>query len=174
MGGNGGFAGTINYDEMAAGLKQGYATASTDTGHEAGAEDASWAYKHREKVVDYGYRGLHLTTVAAKKIVAAMYGKPAGHSYFDGCSNGGREALMEAQRFPDDFDGILAGAPANNWSKMLSSGIDGRADDASQSRCVHLVDEDSGDYESCARGVRRARRREGWDRQRAGEVPLRS
>ena len=124
VGGNGGFAGTINYDEMAAGLKQGYATASTDTGHEAQAEDASWAYRHREKVVDYGYRGLHVTTVAAKKIVAAMYGKPAGHSYFDGCSNGGREALMEAQRFPDDFDGILAGAPANNWTMMLSSGID--------------------------------------------------
>ena len=123
-GGNGGYAGTISYDMLAAALRGGYAATSTDTGHEGGAEDGSWAYKHPEKVTDFGYRGLHLTTARAKEIVAAMYGKPQAHAYFDGCSNGGREGLMEAQRFPDDFDGILDGAPANNWTRMLSSGID--------------------------------------------------
>lgn len=122
--GNGGFAGSINYGQMAASLRLGYATFSTDTGHQAGAEDASWAYRHPEKIKDYGYRALHLTTIAAKQSVAAFYGKPQQHAYFDSCSNGGREALMEAQRFPEDFDGILAGAPANNWTHMLSSGID--------------------------------------------------
>ena len=122
--GNGGFAGTVSYGQMASGLRLGYATASTDTGHQGGAEDASWAYRHPEKVADYGYRALHLTTVRAKEIVAAVYGKAAEKAYFDACSNGGREALMEAQRFPEDYDGILGGAPANNWTHMLASGID--------------------------------------------------
>ena len=122
--GNGGFAGTINYEQMSSSLRRGFATASTDTGHEAGAEDASWAFRHPEKVTDYGYRALHLMTLRAKEIVAAFYNQPAGHSYFDSCSNGGREALMEAQRFPEDYDGILAGAPANSWTRMLSSAID--------------------------------------------------
>ncbi len=122
--GNGGFAGSINYGQMGSSLKLGYATASTDTGHQGGAEDASWAYKHPEKITDYGYRALHLTTLRSKEIVAAMYGKGAEKAYFDACSNGGREALMEAQRFPEDYDGILGGAPANNWTRMLSSGID--------------------------------------------------
>ena len=122
--GNGGYAGTINYGQMAASLRLGYATFSTDTGHQAGAEDASWAYRHPEKIKDYGYRALHLTTLAAKQMVAAYYGKSQQHAYFDSCSNGGREALIEAQRFPADFDGILAGAPANNWTHMLASGID--------------------------------------------------
>ena len=108
--GNGGFAGSTNYGQMASSLRLGYATASTDTGHEGGAEDASWAYRHPEKITDYGYRGLHLTTLRAKEIVAAVYGKNAEKAYFDSCSNGGREALMEAQRFPEDYDGILGGA----------------------------------------------------------------
>ena len=122
--GNGGFAGSVNYGQMAASLRLGYATASTDTGHEGGAEDASWAFRHPEKIVDFGYRALHLTTLRAKSILAAVYGHPAQHAYFDSCSNGGREALMEAQRFPDDYDGILAGAPANNWTTMITAGID--------------------------------------------------
>ena len=122
--GNGGFAGTINYGQMADGLRLGFATASTDAGHQAGAEDASWAYHHPEKVADYGYRALHLTTQIAKQIIATTYGRAPEHAYFDACSNGGREGLIEAQRFPEDFDGILDGAPANNWTAMLSSGID--------------------------------------------------
>jgi feruloyl esterase len=122
--GNGGFAGAIGFNSMGANLKRGYATAGTDTGHEADGEDASWAYHHPEKVNDFGYRALHLTTVNAKNLVQAFYSQPAQHAYFDSCSDGGREALMEAQRFPADFDGILAGAPANFWTHMLAAGVD--------------------------------------------------
>src|SRR5579862_9314821 len=122
--GNGGFAGAIGFNSMGADLKRGYATAGTDTGHEADGEDASWAYHHPQKVIDFGYRALHLTAVNAKSLVQAFYGEPARHSYFDSCSDGGREALMEAQRFPADFDGILAGAPANFWTHLLAAGVD--------------------------------------------------
>ena len=122
--GNGGFAGSIGYGQMASALRLGFAVAGTDTGHQAEAQDAGWAYHHPEKVADFGYRGLHLTTLRAKSIVGAVYARAATHAYFDACSDGGREALMEAQRFPEDYDGILAGAPANNWARMLSASID--------------------------------------------------
>lgn len=122
--GNGGFAGQIDFSAMGDTLKRGYATAATDTGHEADGVDASWAYKHPEKVIDFGYRGLHETTAKAKAIIQAFYGHAQQRAYFDSCSDGGREALMEAQRFPEDFDGILAGAPANYWTHLLTAGID--------------------------------------------------
>lgn len=121
--GNGGFAGAIDFRSLGNNLKRGYATAATDTGHEADGTDATWAYRHPEKIIDFGYRALHLTTENAKALVGAYYDKPQQHAYFDSCSDGGREALMEAQRFPDDFDGILAGAPANYWTHLLSNGI---------------------------------------------------
>lgn len=122
--GNGGFAGTIGYGQMASALRLGFAVAGTDTGHQGEAQDAGWAYRHPEKITDFGYRGLHWMTLRAKAVVGAVYGKAANHAYFDACSDGGREALMEAQRFPEDYDGILAGAPANNWARMLSASID--------------------------------------------------
>jgi len=122
--GNGGFAGSIVFGSMGANLKRGYATAGTDTGHEADALDASWAYRHPEKVTDFGNRALHLTAVNAKSLIQAFYSRAAQRSFFDSCSDGGREALMEAQRFPEDFDGILAGAPANFWTHMLAAGVD--------------------------------------------------
>jgi hypothetical protein len=122
--GNGGFAGSIYYGQLADSLKRGFAAAGTDTGHQADAQDASWAYKHPEKITDFGYRALHLTTERAKTIIDNFYGNPPTKSYFDSCSDGGREALMEAQRFPDDYDGILAGAPANNWTKLVSASVD--------------------------------------------------
>ena len=122
--GNGGFAGSIGYRELAGNVRRGYATAGSDTGHQADAEDASWAYGHPEKIKDFGWRAVHLTAERAKEVIAAYYGKPVSKSYFDSCSDGGREALMEAQRFPEDYDGILAGAPANNWSHMVTAGID--------------------------------------------------
>jgi len=122
--GNGGFAGAIGFTSMGGNLKRGYATAGTDTGHEADAEDASWAYHHPQKVIDFGYRALHLTAQNAKSLIQTFYSQVAQHSYFDSCSDGGREALMEAQRFPADFDGILAGAPANFWTHGLASGLD--------------------------------------------------
>jgi hypothetical protein len=121
---NGGFAGSIPYGGMAGALSQGYATAGTDTGHEADGTDAAWALRHPEKIADFGYRGIHLMTEKAKEVAKAYYGEVPQRSYFVGCSDGGREALMEAQRFPDDYNGILAGAPANYWTHLLSSGTD--------------------------------------------------
>jgi feruloyl esterase len=121
--GNGGFAGSIGYRQMGGYLRRGYAVAGSDAGHQAEGSDASWAYGHPEKVKDFGWRAVHLMTERAKQIVQAYYGKSAEKAYFDSCSDGGREALMEAQRFPEDYDGILAGAPANAWSTMLGAGI---------------------------------------------------
>ena len=122
--GNGGFAGSIDYRELAGNLSRGFATAGSDAGHQAEAEDASWAFGHPEKIKDFGWRAVHMTAERSKDVLAAYYGKPAAKSYFDSCSDGGREALMEAQRFPSDYDGILAGAPANNWTRLLGGGID--------------------------------------------------
>jgi hypothetical protein len=118
--GNGGFAGDINYSNMAAALSVGYATSSTDTGHKAPGTDAQWALGHPEKVIDYGHRAIHETAEKAKAILRAFYGEPANHSYFSSCSNGGREALMEAQRYPTDYDGIIAGAPAANLTRIAA------------------------------------------------------
>ena len=119
--GNGGFAGFITYIPMDWALEAGYAVSGTDTGHDAAVIDARWAVGHPEKVVDFGWRAIHETAVASKAIVQAYYGRAATHAYFAGCSNGGREALMEAQRFPDDYDGIVAGAPANYWTGLMAN-----------------------------------------------------
>jgi len=119
--GNGGFAGMIGYPALGAAIKRDYATAGTDTGHTGG--DAAWALGHPEKVIDFGYRGLHEMTLKAKAFIEAYYGNQPQHSYFASCSDGGREALMEAQRFPQDYDGILAGAPANFWTHLLVAAI---------------------------------------------------
>ena len=120
--GNGGFAGAIPEFAMAQPLHRGYATAATDDGH-AGGTGASWAIDHPEKVIDFGYRAVHVVSIQAKAIVAAFYGSSPKLSYFVGCSDGGREALMEAQRFPDDFRGIVAGAPANYWTHLQFKGL---------------------------------------------------
>jgi feruloyl esterase len=122
--GNGGFAGYIGFGSMADAVAHGYATASTDTGHAAGGGiDASWALGHPEKIVDFGYRAIHETAVQAKAIIHAYYGAAPRRSYFNSCSNGGRQALMEAQRFPEDYDGIIAGAPANYWTHLLATAV---------------------------------------------------
>ncbi len=112
--GNGAFNGTIGYAAMAVALSRGYATASTDTGHVGGG--ARWALGHPEKVIDFGWRAVHEMTVTAKKIVASHYGAAPRFSYFNGCSAGGRQAMKAAQRFPADFDGIVAGAPGLDWT----------------------------------------------------------
>jgi feruloyl esterase len=114
--GNGAWAGSISYAAMAGALAAGYATASTDTGHTGNAVE--FAFGHPEKVNDFGYRAVHEMTVAAKAIVAAFYGNAPRHSYFNGCSTGGRQALTEAQRYPADYDGIIAGAPAIYASRL--------------------------------------------------------
>ncbi len=117
--GNGGWAGTVSTPAMAAALRQGYATASTNTGHRGG--NALFGIGHPEKVVDYAYRAVHEMTVHSKTLIAAHYGRPAALSYWNGCSTGGRQGLMSAQRYPGDFDGIVAGAPANAHSRLHAS-----------------------------------------------------
>ena len=114
--GGGGFAGVISYGAMATALARGYATASTDTGHST--PGGSWALGHPELVTDFAYRAIHEMTVKSKAIVAAFYGNGPRLSYFVGCSTGGRQGLMEAQRFPNDYDGIVAGASANFWTHL--------------------------------------------------------
>src|SRR6202165_589465 len=121
--GNGGFAGSPNYLSMADAVIHGYATASTDTGHSGSAIDGSWALGHPEKIVDFGYRAVHEMTVKAKTIIQAFYGQAPPPPFFACCSNGGRQGLMEAQRFPADYDGILSGAPANYWTRIFSAFI---------------------------------------------------
>lgn len=118
--GCGGFCGSISYSAMAEPLRRGYVVAATDDGHEASGIDASWAVGHPEKVVDFGYRSLKETTEVAKDLIFAFEMSGPQRSYFMGCSDGGREALMEAQRFPQDFDGIVAGSPANFWTHLFA------------------------------------------------------
>ncbi len=121
--GNGGFAGNMPYDQLMAAVGRNYAVAATDTGHRAGGTDASWALDHPDKITDFGYRAIHETAVKAKAIVRAYYGEGPKRAYFNSCSNGGRQALMEAQRYPDDYDGIIAGAPANYWTHLLANAV---------------------------------------------------
>jgi feruloyl esterase len=109
--GNGGWNGNIDQNALATGLRRGYATASTDTGHEGGA--GPWM-QNAEKLIDFGYRAVHEMSEKGKAIIAAFYGNNARLSYFVGCSAGGRQALKAAQKYPQDFDGIVAGAPALN------------------------------------------------------------
>lgn len=120
--GVGGFAGSIDNVQLATTVKAGYTATATDTGHTGSSPiDASWAMGHPEKIIDYGYRGIHEMTRVAKAVIAAYYSKPPEHSFFAGCSGGGREALMEAQRYPEDYDGILAGAPGNDFTALLAT-----------------------------------------------------
>jgi hypothetical protein len=122
--GNGGSAGSITYTYtanahgLADALLEGFAASSTDTGHRGAGDDYSFGKGHPEKSIDYFYRGIHETAVEAKAIVQAFYGAGAKVSYFDSCSNGGREALMEVQRYPADYDGVLAGAPSNFRTRL--------------------------------------------------------
>jgi hypothetical protein len=116
--GEGGWAGAVNYGGIAEALRRGYAGGSTDTGHVGG--NADFAPGHPQQVADFGWRGKHLQAARSKDIIRAHYGRPANHSYFSSCSNGGRQALMEIQRFPQDYDGVLVGAPANDWTHLFA------------------------------------------------------
>jgi tannase/feruloyl esterase len=115
--GNGGWAGTISRDAIAEGLRRGYAAASNDTGHSDAAGGAQFAL-NQDKLVDFAYRAMHEMTVQSKTIVNAFYSRPPRLSYYQGCSTGGRQGMMEAQRYPDDFDAIIAGAPVYNMVHM--------------------------------------------------------
>jgi feruloyl esterase len=116
--GNGGWAGTISYAAMAAAVAAGYATASTDTGHVGGS--GSFALGHPEKVIDFGYRAVHEMTVKAKAMIESFYSARPTLSLWNGCSQGGRQGITEAVRYPADYDGIVAGAPAVNWLHLHS------------------------------------------------------
>ena len=118
--GTGGYAGATPVARMAADLAEGFVVAGSDMGH-AGGESADWTMGHPEKVKDWGYRAHYFVTTAAKALTNAFYGKPAAHAYFEGCSNGGRQAMMMAQRYPDLFDGIVAGAPSQFYADTLLS-----------------------------------------------------
>jgi feruloyl esterase len=119
--GNGGFAGNIDRPSLANEIRRGNAGAMTDTGHKADEFDASWAFGHPDKVLDYGYRSIKATSDAANDLIRSYYQRPANHRYFVGCSNGGRQALMAAQKYPGDWDGILAGSPAVAWTHQLAT-----------------------------------------------------
>lgn len=116
MFGNGGYSSKMSYGSLGDQLKRGYATLATDTGHQG--DDPDFAIGHPEAIVDWGHRAVHESIAAAKAIVAAHFAEPARHSYFWGCSTGGHQALMEAQRYPTDFDGIVAGDPGNNRTHL--------------------------------------------------------
>ena len=120
--GSGGSAGAISPGPMRDALMSGYATMSTDNGHldgQSGGYGLSWAYKHPEKMIDWAWRALHLSTIAAKKTVAVFYGKPAGKNYFISCSAGSHHAIMEATRFPSDYDGMVGGAASWKWTALM-------------------------------------------------------
>ena len=115
MGGGGGFVGTIDNQAMAS-VNAGYATVGTDTGHQGSVIDAKWALNNEERRLNFGYLAVHRVAETSKLILRGYYGGHETRAYFSGCSNGGRQALMEAQRYPDDFDGIVAGAPAYDFT----------------------------------------------------------
>ncbi len=114
--GNGGYSSALTFPAMQNALKEGYATAGSDTGHEGG--DLKFGLGHPEKINDWGYRATHVMTGSAKLVVRNYYGRFAKYAYFTGCSTGGHQALMEAQRYPDDYDGIVAGDPGNNRVRL--------------------------------------------------------
>ncbi|MCC7461799.1 MAG: tannase/feruloyl esterase family alpha/beta hydrolase [Gammaproteobacteria bacterium] len=121
--GNGGAAGSIIYSSLVEPLARGYAVANTDTGHEGGMGDFAWATGHPEKLTDYAHRAVHELTVAGKALTTAYYGKAPAKAYWYGCSTGGRQGLKAAQRYPQDYDAVIAGAPANNWSPLMALSI---------------------------------------------------
>lgn len=119
--GNGGFAGSLSYMEMSQAVRAGHASATTDTGHSGSAFDSGWARGNPAKIRDYGWRAIHLTAATSKRLVRELYGRSQDRAYFMSCSNGGRQALMQASRFPEDFDGIIAGAPVSNFPRLMTS-----------------------------------------------------
>jgi feruloyl esterase len=117
--GNGVWAGSISYAALAEPLAKGYATAATDTGHVGTGMDAKWAVGHKERLIDNGYRAIHEMTVKAKAFINAYYGRKEQRSLWVSCSTGGRQGLMEAYRYPEDYNGISSMAPANPWSRLM-------------------------------------------------------
>ena len=170
--GNGGWSGAIGYSALASAITRGYASASTDTGHTGGS--AEFALGHPEKLIDFAYRSEHEMTVKAKALVAAFYGSGPKLSYWNGCSSGGKQGLKEAQKYPEDYNGVIAGAPANNWVALLSSDM--------MSSVALLKDPASrippaqtpAPAQSGGRGVRCSGRRQRRSHRRSHQMPFRS
>jgi feruloyl esterase len=123
MGGGGGYVGSVQNQALEALgaptiLGRGYATVGTDTGHQGSPIDATWALNRPDREINFGHRAVHVTAEAAKTIIRLFYGRDIERSYFVGCSRGGGQAMMSTQRFPDDFDGVVAGAPAHDWTGL--------------------------------------------------------
>jgi feruloyl esterase len=144
--GNGVWAGSISYSALADPLAKGYATVATDTGHVGSGMDAKFAVGHKEKLIDFGYRAVHEMTVKAKAFIAAYYGKKEQRSFWVSCSTGGRQGLMEAYRYPKDYDGISSMAPANPmvglmidtlWTGYVAMKEDARRLSAAKINAVH-------------------------------------
>jgi feruloyl esterase len=122
--GSGAFRGAIEYQRLMRALVRGYATVSTDSGHQStSGDDVSWALGQPERVIDFGYRAEHMATQAGKALTQSYYGRAPRRSYFVGCSQGGHHGLMEAQRFPEDYDGIIVGAPVYSWSGVVTEHV---------------------------------------------------
>jgi len=122
--GNGGYGGSMLLPQltMQGALAKGYATVGTDMGHVGTADtDGRWALNEPDRIIDFGHRANHLASAVGKAVIAAYYGSAPKAAYFQGCSDGGREALMEAQRYPEDYDAIVAGAPANRWTRLMTA-----------------------------------------------------
>jgi len=137
MGGQGGFAGRVESQTLGMGvLQKGYATAGTDTGHSgpAGSTDGAWAIGDMERIVDHAHAAIHRVTVTSKSIVQSRYGRAPERSYFAGCSNGGREALQAAQRYPNDFDGIRGGCASDRLPQCHRRVLQHHAEDVPRSR----------------------------------------
>ncbi len=115
MGGGGGFVGTVQNQAQPFALAQGYATVGTDTGHSGTGIEAGWALENSEAEIDFGHRAVHRTADTAKNLIRDYYDGDIAHSYFFGCSRGGGQGMMQSQRYPADFDGIVVGAPAYDW-----------------------------------------------------------
>ncbi|HEX5084251.1 MAG TPA: tannase/feruloyl esterase family alpha/beta hydrolase [Blastocatellia bacterium] len=117
--GNGGYSNALSYGEMARAVRQGYAAIGGDTGHQTSTpDDLLWGVGSPEKIIDWGSRSIHSITEAGKRIIEWMQGNPARRAYFNGCSTGGHQAYAEIQRYPKDFDGVIAGAPGNNRVRL--------------------------------------------------------
>src|SRR3984957_8633657 len=125
IGGNGGrLLPAVNATDHAAALGKGYAVIVTDTGHTGNGTDAGWvltqdAKRDQAKIIDFFYRAEHDVSVAGKQFTQAYYARPVQHAYFDGCSNGGRMAMMEADHYPSDYDGIIAGDPGMDYNSAM-------------------------------------------------------
>jgi feruloyl esterase len=111
----------ISYPAMATAIEEGYATASTDTGHEGTEDQTEWAFRRPELITDFAYLAIHDMTVVARKVIPLYYGSGPAFAFFNGCSTGGRQALMEAQRYPDDYNGILSGAPVIDYTHLQAA-----------------------------------------------------